>query len=80
MRVCRKCFALTCEHDSALNARGTLFYFYSSVLDSLSSAKLLEGIFTFGARSGLYADWVDSSKSWGLVQDMSTCPILIAYT
>ena len=27
-------------------------------------------IFTFGTRSGLYADWVDPYKSWGLVQDL----------
>ena len=38
MRACRKCFALTREHDFALNARGTLFYFYSFVSNSFSSA------------------------------------------
>ena len=34
----QECFALTREHDSALNARGSLFYFYSFVSDSFSSA------------------------------------------
>ena len=33
-----ECFALTREHDSALNARGTLFYFYWFVSDFFSSA------------------------------------------
>ena len=79
----QECFALTREHDSALNARGSLFYFYCLSLQSLHlSRRVLDSgeIFAFGARSGLYAYWVDSYKSWGLVLDSSTCPILIAYT
>ena len=59
---------LTRELHFALNARGSLFYFYCLFLESLLRSRrvLYSGeMFTFGLRSGPYANWADPIPSPG---------------